>query len=117
MFPSRLRLIEDPPGIFHVAADDGTQPQSARFRVQSIDSESIVEDLTQLVNPEARLVVNEEQNLVIAVTTLKDVVPLIADQLVILAIAVEPIVTFIPIEAAVCESRTRASSPPRIGST
>ncbi len=68
-----LRLVEDPPGIYWVTTDDGSQAQTARFRVQSIDAASVVDDLTALVSSEARLVVNEEQNLVVLDGSARDV--------------------------------------------
>jgi type II secretory pathway component GspD/PulD (secretin) len=68
-----LRLVEDPPGIFWVTANDGSQPQTAHFRVQSIDAASVAEDLALLVSQGAHVVVNEEQNLIVLDGTARDV--------------------------------------------
>lgn len=75
-----LRLVEDPPGIYWVTANDGSEPCTAHFRVQSIDAASIVEDLTQLVSATSRLVVNEEQNLIVLDGSARDV-ELVSDYL------------------------------------
>lgn len=68
-----LRLVEEPAGIYWVTANDGSQPQTAHFRVNSIDAASVIDDLTQLVDSQARLVVNEEQNLIVLDGTARDV--------------------------------------------
>ncbi|MCA8979403.1 MAG: type II and III secretion system protein [Planctomycetes bacterium] len=75
-----LRLVEDPPGIYWVTANDGSEPSTAHFRVQSIDAAGIVEDLTRLVSSNARLVVNAEQNLIVLDGSARDV-ELVSDYL------------------------------------
>jgi len=75
-----LRLVEDPPGIFWVTANDGSEARTAHFRVQSIDAASIFDDLTGLVSSTTRLVVNEEQNLIVVDGSARDV-DLVADYL------------------------------------
>jgi type II secretory pathway component GspD/PulD (secretin) len=75
-----LRLVEDPPGIFWVTDDDGSEARTAHFRVQSIDAASILDDLTVLVDAGTRLVVNEEQNLIVVDGSARDV-GLVADYL------------------------------------
>lgn len=68
-----LRLVEEPTGIFWVCAADGSQEESAVFRVQSIDAGSVEEDLGQLVGESTRLVVNPDQNLVLVDGAARDV--------------------------------------------
>lgn len=75
-----LRLVEEPEGIYWVTADDGSQSQTAHFRVQSIDVGSVAEDLAVLISSGSRLVVNEEQNLIVLDGTARDV-KLVADYL------------------------------------
>jgi type II secretory pathway component GspD/PulD (secretin) len=67
-----LSLVEDPPGMYWVTATDGSQAETAWFRVQSIDADSILEDLEALVGESARVVVNAEQNLVVVDGTARD---------------------------------------------
>ena len=68
-----LRLMEEPEGIYWVEPSDGSEAETARFRVQSIDAGSIVEDLEALVSDGASLVVNAEQNLILVDGTSRDV--------------------------------------------
>lgn len=68
-----LRLMEDPPGMFWVAPSDGSQAEVARFRVRSIDADSIRADLEALVSSETAVVVNAEQNFVLVDGTAHDV--------------------------------------------
>ena len=68
-----LRLVEEPAGVYWVRADDGTQRETATFRIQSIDVASIEEDLQALVSAETVIVVNPEQNFIIVDGTAKDV--------------------------------------------
>ncbi|MFT7669172.1 MAG: type II secretory pathway component GspD/PulD (secretin) [Planctomycetota bacterium] len=68
-----LRLVEDPPGIFWVETNDGSQRETAHFRVQSIDASSVFEDLATLISQDATIVVNDEQNLIVLDGTARDV--------------------------------------------
>lgn len=68
-----LRLVEEPEGVYWVSPADGTEEESATFRVQSIDAASIEEDLAQLIEGSTRLVVNPEQNFVLVDGSARDV--------------------------------------------
>lgn len=68
-----LLLVEEPEGVYWVERADGSQRDSAWFRLQSIDAASILDDLDQLVADESVLVVNEEQNFVLVDGTAHDV--------------------------------------------
>ncbi len=70
---NQLRLVEEPKGVFWIRNDDGTEHETASFRVQSIDVESIESDLASLVAEDATLVVNAEQNFVLVDGTSRDV--------------------------------------------
>ncbi len=68
-----LQLVEEPAGVFWVRSNDGTQSQTETFRVQSIDVQSVEEDLQSLVGAGALVVVNPEQNYVLVDGSARDV--------------------------------------------
>jgi len=67
-----LRLMEEPAGIYWVAPGDGSEHETARFRVHSVDAGSLRADLEKLVSSQTALVVNEEQNLILVDGTARD---------------------------------------------
>lgn len=60
-----LRLVEEPPGIFWVEQNDGTQFDSATFKVQSIRAVDVQDNLQELVQEDSTVVVNGAQNLIL----------------------------------------------------
>lgn len=60
-----LALVEDPPGIFWVQTADGSEVRTARFFLRSIHATDVAEKVTALASSGSRVVVDENQNLVV----------------------------------------------------
>ena len=60
------RLVEDPPGIFHVERHDGGEAATASFALQSVQAAEIEPALRALAGPSTTLVLEPQQNLVMA---------------------------------------------------
>ncbi|HVS19979.1 MAG TPA: hypothetical protein VMT18_15345 [Planctomycetota bacterium] len=61
-----LRLMEDPPGVFHVRRSDGSEPTSATFQLQSAQAVEVEPGLRALVSSRTQLVADTSQNLIVA---------------------------------------------------
>lgn len=61
-----LRLVEDPPGIYWVERKDGSELVSEVFGLESVEAATIAENLRVLVGDQTRLVVDTNQNFVLA---------------------------------------------------
>jgi type II secretory pathway component GspD/PulD (secretin) len=68
-----LTLVEDPPGLFWVIRNDGSQESTATFRLQSVNGADVVENLSALVGSGTALIVDAAQNLVVVRGTQRDV--------------------------------------------
>lgn len=68
-----LKLVEDPPGLYWVTLDDGTQAEERRFQLRSARAAEVQPNLKALVGASARIVVDAEQNFVIVRGTHADV--------------------------------------------
>lgn len=68
-----LQLVEDPSEVYWVRSADGSQHETATFRVQSIDVASIQEDIESLVGTGTLVVINPEQNYVFVDGTARDI--------------------------------------------
>lgn len=60
-----LKLVEDPPGIFWVTGDDGSQVVARRFQLRAARAAEIEPNLRALIGTGSQLVVDAEQNFVI----------------------------------------------------
>lgn len=60
-----LEMVEEPAGVFWVANRDGTQLETARFRLASIEASDIAQNLTDLVAEGTKVVVDSTQNFVL----------------------------------------------------
>lgn len=60
-----LGLVEDPPGIFWVRKEDGTQPGMGRFQLRSIRAADVKDQITEIAGGGTVVVIDENQNLVL----------------------------------------------------
>lgn len=68
-----LRLVEEPSGIFWVTRADGSELESGRFQLRSINGAEVAQNLKELVPADATVVVDPNQNFVVVRGRKRDV--------------------------------------------
>lgn len=68
-----LKLVEDPPGIYWVTQDDGSQVVARRFQLRAARAAEVEPNLRVLIGAGSQLVVDADQNFVIVRGRAKDV--------------------------------------------
>ncbi len=59
-----MRLVEDPPGVYWVTSNDGSEEETGAFTVESIDAGEVLQNLTTLVSSDTRVVVDADRNFI-----------------------------------------------------